>query len=123
MLPGAISWSRTSTCTSTSTSTSTSVKHLLMRTPFVVGNWKLHKTISEGLALVTELKNALAVVKGVHVGVAPTFVSINPIAKRLDDSARSKAIFGLLPKAAEKDGQRRYRLSGPLSSVQITGLK
>jgi type II secretion system protein N len=44
-------------------------------------------------------------------------------AKRLDDSARSKAIFGLLPKAAEKDGQRRYRLSGPLSSVQITGLK
>ena len=57
-----------------------------MRTPFVVGNWKLHKTIAEGLALVTELKNALAVVKGVHVGVAPTFVSINPIAKRLDDS-------------------------------------
>ena len=57
-----------------------------MRTPFVVGNWKLHKAIAEGLALVTELKNALAVVKGVHVGVAPTFVSINPIAKRLDDS-------------------------------------
>jgi len=44
-------------------------------------------------------------------------------AKRLDDSARSKAIFGLLPKAGEKNGQRRYRLSGPLSSVQITGLK
>ena len=57
-----------------------------MRTPFVVGNWKLHKTIAEGLALVTELKNALAVLKGVHIGVAPTFVSINPIAKRLEGS-------------------------------------
>jgi type II secretion system protein N len=44
-------------------------------------------------------------------------------AKRLDDSARSKAIIGLLPKAAEKDGRRRYRLTGPLSSVQVTGLK
>lgn len=44
-------------------------------------------------------------------------------AKRIDDSARSKAILGLLPKSSEKDGRRRYRLSGPLSSVQVTGLK
>lgn len=44
-------------------------------------------------------------------------------AKRLDDSARSKAIIGLLPKSVEKDGRYRYRLSGPLSSVQVTGLK
>lgn len=44
-------------------------------------------------------------------------------AKRLDDSARSKAILGLLPKAVEKDGRRRYRLTGLISSVQVTGLK
>ena len=44
-------------------------------------------------------------------------------AKRLEDSARSKAIIGLLPKSAAKDGRYRYRLTGPLSSVQITGLK
>jgi len=44
-------------------------------------------------------------------------------AKRLDDSARSKAILGLLPKAVEKNGRRRYRLTGPVSSVQVTGLK
>jgi hypothetical protein len=44
-------------------------------------------------------------------------------AKRLEDSARSKAIIGLLPRAAAKDGRYRYRLTGPLSSVQITGLK
>jgi type II secretion system protein N len=55
-------------------------------------------------------------------GQAPR-VQAELTAKRLDDSARSKAIFGLLPKAAEKDGRRRYRLSGPLSSVQFTGLK
>jgi triosephosphate isomerase len=57
-----------------------------MRTPFVVGNWKLHKTIAESLALVTELKNQLAAVRGVDVGVAPTFLSLPGVAKRLEGS-------------------------------------
>ncbi len=57
-----------------------------MRTPFVVGNWKLHKTVAEGLALVTDLKNQLGGARGVAWGVAPTFVSLHPIGKRLEDS-------------------------------------
>ena len=58
-----------------------------MRTPFVVGNWKLHKTIAESLALVTELKNQLGAVKGVAVGVAPVFTAIHAVAKRLEGTA------------------------------------
>jgi triosephosphate isomerase (TIM) len=58
-----------------------------MRTPFVVGNWKLNKTIAEALALVTELKNQLGAVKGVHIGVAPTFTALSAVAKRLEGSA------------------------------------
>ena len=58
-----------------------------MRTPIVVGNWKLHKTVSEALALVTELKNQVGPVKGVEVGVAPVFTALHPVAKRLEDSA------------------------------------
>jgi triosephosphate isomerase (TIM) len=58
-----------------------------MRTPFVVGNWKLNKTITEALALVTELKNQLGAVKGVMVGVAPVFTAIQAVAKRLEDSS------------------------------------
>jgi triosephosphate isomerase len=57
-----------------------------MRTKFVVGNWKLHKTIPEALALVTELKNQLGAVKGVAVGVAPPFLAIHAVAKRLEGS-------------------------------------
>ena len=57
-----------------------------MRTPFVVGNWKLNKTIPESLALVTELKNQLGAVKGVAVGVAPVFTSLHAVAKRLEGS-------------------------------------
>ena len=57
-----------------------------MRTPFVVGNWKLHKTIAESLALVTELKNQLGAVREVEVGVAPVATSLAAVAKRLEGS-------------------------------------
>jgi len=56
------------------------------RTPIVVGNWKLHNTISESLALVTELKNQLASLRDVEIGVAPVFTAIQAVARRLDDS-------------------------------------
>lgn len=58
-----------------------------MRTPFVVGNWKLNKTIADALTLVTELKNQLGAVKGVAVGVAPVATAIHAVAKRLEGSA------------------------------------
>jgi triosephosphate isomerase len=57
-----------------------------MRTPFVVGNWKLHKTVAEAQALVSELKNQLGAVRDVAVGVAPPFTALWPVARRLDDS-------------------------------------
>ena len=56
------------------------------RTPIVVGNWKLNKTVAEALALVTELKNQLASVRDVEIGVAPVFTSIHPVARRLEGS-------------------------------------
>src|ERR1043165_9200364 len=59
----------------------------MSRTPFVVGNWKLNKTIADALALVTELKNQLGAVKGVAVGVAPTFVALPAVANRLEGSS------------------------------------
>jgi triosephosphate isomerase len=52
----------------------------------VVGNWKLNKTISEALTLVTDLKNQLGAVKGVAVGVAPVFTALSAVAKRLEGS-------------------------------------
>jgi triosephosphate isomerase len=61
-----------------------------MRTPLVVGNWKLHKTVSEALTLVTELKNQLAAIKGVAwVAVAPPFTALTSVAKRLEGSCRA----------------------------------
>lgn len=58
-----------------------------MRIPFVVGNWKLNKSVGEAVALVTELKNQLGSVKGVAVGVAPTSLALAAVAKRLEGTA------------------------------------
>jgi len=61
----------------------------MARTPFVVGNWKLNKTIADSLALVTELKNQLGSIAGrrVDVGVAPVFTSLGAVAKRLEGTS------------------------------------
>jgi len=54
------------------------------RTPIVVGNWKLNHSIADALALVTELKNQLGTVRDIEIGVAPVFVSLQAVAKRLE---------------------------------------
>jgi triosephosphate isomerase (TIM) len=56
------------------------------RTPIIVGNWKLHLTVAESLALASEVRNGAGVLRGVEVGVAPVFTSLHAVAKRLEGS-------------------------------------
>ena len=56
----------------------------MSRTPIVVGNWKLNLTLHEGLSLASELSDRLATARSVEIGVAPVFVSLQPIAKKLE---------------------------------------
>ncbi len=51
-----------------------------MRTPFVAGNWKMNKTISEARALVSEMVPSLKEIKGVEKVICPPFTSIQEIA-------------------------------------------
>jgi triosephosphate isomerase len=57
------------------------------RTPLVVGNWKLHNSVSESLALATEIKNQLFNVRKVEVAVAPVFTALHPVGRRLEGTA------------------------------------
>ena len=59
----------------------------MARVPFIAGNWKLNKSVSESLALVTEIKNAVASVRGVEVAVAPVFTALGAVAKRLEGTS------------------------------------
>jgi len=46
------------------------------RQPFIAGNWKMNKTIGEGIALVEELKGMVAGIDDVDIAVCPTFVAL-----------------------------------------------
>jgi triosephosphate isomerase (TIM) len=59
----------------------------MARVPFIAGNWKLNKTVAESLALVTEIKNAVASVRDVEVAVAPVFTALQAVGKRLEGTA------------------------------------
>ena len=58
----------------------------MSRQPIVVGNWKLHYNINESLALATEVKNQVAALREVEVGVAPVFTALYAVGKRLEGS-------------------------------------
>ncbi|HHS98513.1 MAG TPA: triose-phosphate isomerase [Chloroflexi bacterium] len=57
-----------------------------MRTPFIAGNWKMHKTIEEAVALVTELRALLDGIEGIDVAVCPPFPALEAVRRALDGS-------------------------------------
>lgn len=57
-----------------------------MRTPIIVGNWKLNRTIGEAIALVASLRSLVADVTGVDVVVAPAFTALSAVAKALSSA-------------------------------------
>ncbi len=58
-----------------------------MRTPIIAGNWKMHNTIPEAVALVTALKAPLAEVEGVDKVVCPTAVCLSAVRATIGDAA------------------------------------
>jgi triosephosphate isomerase (TIM) len=50
-----------------------------VRTPLVVGNWKMHKTVAESLDFARALAAKLAGLREVEVGVAPPFTALAPL--------------------------------------------
>ncbi len=57
-----------------------------MRTRLIAGNWKLHTTRDEAVALARAIAEATAdaVASGVRVAVCPPFVSVDAVARALD---------------------------------------
>ncbi len=58
-----------------------------MRRPFIAGNWKMHKTVAEALALVRELRGLVSMVRDkVEIAVAPPFTALHPVRQALEGS-------------------------------------
>jgi triosephosphate isomerase len=58
-----------------------------MRRAIIVGNWKMHKTTAEAVALVKALQASVAEVQDVDIGVAPPFTALMAVGEVLRGSA------------------------------------
>lgn len=57
-----------------------------MRKPIIAGNWKMHKNISEAIALVRDLAGLTADVKAVDMVVCPPFTALYNVSEVLKDT-------------------------------------
>ncbi len=104
--------------------------------PVPIGEWQFQRLRAELKLvrgdLIVERANARAEgveweVTGGRIGPAvgdTARINIELRARPVDESARAKAMLGLLPKAGtDPQGWRRYRLTGTLSTPRFIGLK
>ena len=61
--------------------------------PFVIANWKLHKTIAESVALVQGIHDELYSLKQITTGIAPPFTALYPL-KRILQKHHSTIMLG-----------------------------
>src|SRR5262249_23639672 len=57
-----------------------------MRTPLVIGNWKMHGTVAESRVLATGVRDGLKRPRGVHVAVCPPFTALAAVSEILAGS-------------------------------------
>ena len=58
-----------------------------MRLPLIAGNWKMHTTVTEAVALVKSMQERLDEIKGVEKVVCPPFISLTAVAELVKDSS------------------------------------
>src|SRR5207244_13242203 len=58
------------------------------RTPFIAGNWKMHKTVAEAEAFVAGLLPRVATADGVDVAICAPFTALGPLV----DSTRGSRV-------------------------------
>ena len=58
-----------------------------MRTPLLVANWKMHKTVQEAEAFIAAFRTLAASVTGVDIVVAPPYTALTAVAAGLKGSA------------------------------------
>ena len=67
------------------------------RTPFIVGNWKMYKTVAEARGALTVFRDAVRNIDGVDCGVAPPFPALETCAATITGSDIALAGQNLYP--------------------------
>jgi triosephosphate isomerase len=83
-----------------------------MRRPIVVGNWKMHKTMAEAIALVTDLRSSVTQVEQVDIGVAPPYTALTAVAEVLRGS-------GIFVSAQNMHWESQGAFTGEVSAAML----
>ncbi len=86
-----------------------------MATPFIAGNWKMHTTVEEAVALAAALRIPLERLDGISRVVCPPFVSLAAVAGELEGSAVQVGAQNLHPEA-------KGAFTGEVSGTMLRGL-
>jgi len=92
----------------------------MSRTPFIAGNWKMHKTIAEAEQFIGGLLPRVAAVDGVEIVVCPPFLSLQPLV----DSARGSqvAIYAQTMHEADKGAFTGEVSPAMLAEIDVDGV-
>jgi triosephosphate isomerase len=86
-----------------------------MRKPVIAGNWKMHKTGAEAVAMLKELQALTADVTDVEIVICPPFTALAAVA---DDIAKTKIKLGAQNMHFEEKGA----FTGEISPVMLKAL-
>ncbi len=92
----------------------------MSRTPFIAGNWKMHKTIAEAEAFIAALLPQVATADGVDVAICPTYTSLQAMV----DSTRGSRVQVFAQSMHEADsGAYTGEISAPmLTELDVHGV-
>ena len=83
-----------------------------MRTPFIAGNWKMHKTVADTVKYVKELRGLVKDMTGVEVVVAPPFTALHAASEAARNSNVGVA-------AQDLHWEREGAFTGEISAAMI----
>jgi triosephosphate isomerase len=91
-----------------------------MRTPYIAGNWKMHKTIAEAEAFIAALLPRVSSTDGVDVAICPSYLALSAMV----DSTRGSRVQVLAQNMHEADsGAFTGEVSAPmLTEVDVAGV-
>lgn len=87
----------------------------MTRRPMVAGNWKMHKTVPEAVALVSRLDVNISGVEGVDVLVCPPYIALPAVAEELRSS---KIQVG----AQQMHWEEQGAFTGEISPLMLQGI-
>ena len=83
-----------------------------MRTPFIAGNWKMHKTVADTVKYVKELRGLVKDMTGVEIVVAPPFTALHAAGEAARNSNVGVA-------AQDLHWEREGAFTGEISAAMI----